>query len=296
MFGSEPFAGASKTGLHFVGDEENAVLAADILKQLEIIARRNDEAALAENGLGDDGSDGFGSDGALEGVFEIMRESFRCSTFFGAVGIGKRNAVNVAGKRLEAGFIRMRLAGKRHGQKRAAMEGVLKTNDGGALGKGARDLDGIFDGFGAGVQENGFLRKIAGSQGVEFFRDGDVALVGSDGEAEMQVLLDLFADGRKHARSAVADVEAADAAGEIEIAIAVDILDGGAFGARGENRRGIRRTARNRGFAARHQWAGLGARYFRAKLNCFHFSVPFAGGNEAALLISNTTRLASRRD
>src|SRR6266581_1323602 len=98
------------------------------------------------------------------------------------------------------------------------------------------------------------------------------------------------------ARATVADVEAADAAGEIEIAIAVNILDGGAFGARGENRRGIRRTARNRGFAARYQCAGLGARYFRAKLNCFHFSVPFAGGNEAALLISNTTRLASRRD
>src|SRR5258708_23046538 len=146
-----------------------------------------------------------------------MRESFRGGTFFGAVGIGEMNAVDVAGKRLEAGFIRMRLAGERHGEKRAAMEGVFKTNNGRALGVSARDLDGVFDGLGAGVEENGFLREIAGSQGVEFFRDGNVALVGGDGEAEMQVLLDLFADGRKHARSAVADVEAADAAGEIEI-------------------------------------------------------------------------------
>src|SRR5258708_14727946 len=128
MFRGEPFAGACKTGLHFVSDEENAVFAACVLQQLEIITRGNNEAAFAENRFSDDGSDGFGGDGTLEGVFEIMRESFRCGTFFGAVGIGKRNAVNVAGKRLAAGFIGMRLAGKRHGQKRAAMEGVLKTN------------------------------------------------------------------------------------------------------------------------------------------------------------------------
>src|ERR1700745_109722 len=46
MFGGEPFAGAGEAGLHFVSDEEDAVLAADILQELEVIARRNDEAAL----------------------------------------------------------------------------------------------------------------------------------------------------------------------------------------------------------------------------------------------------------
>src|SRR6266436_4583103 len=185
MFGGEPFAGAGEARLHFIGDEENAVFAANILQQLEIIARRNDEAAFAENGFSDDGGDGFGSDGTLEGVFEIMRESFRGGTFFGAVGIGERNAVDVAGKRLETGFIRMRLAGQRHGEKRAAMEGVFETDDGGTFGVGAGDFDGVFDGLGAGIEENGFFRKNAGSEGVEFFGDGDVAFVRSDGETEM---------------------------------------------------------------------------------------------------------------
>src|SRR6266478_10035060 len=74
MFGGKPFAGAGEAGLHFVGDEENAVLAADILQQLEIIARGDDEAAFAENGFGDDGGDGFGSNGTLEGVFEVVRK------------------------------------------------------------------------------------------------------------------------------------------------------------------------------------------------------------------------------
>src|SRR6266478_1297675 len=200
MFGGEPFAGAGETGLHFVGDEENAVLAADILQELEIIARGNDEAAFAENGFGDYGGDGFRSDGTLEGVFEIMGEGFGGGAFFGAVGIGEGNPIDVAGEGLEAGFIRMRFTGQRHGEKGAAMEGVLETDYGGALGVGTGDLDGVFDGFGAGVEEDGFLWKIAGGERVESFGDGDVAFVGSDGETEMQVLLELRADRGEDAR------------------------------------------------------------------------------------------------
>src|SRR6202158_2838838 len=118
----------------------------------------------------------------------MMRESLRGGSFFTAIGIGERNAVDVAGEGLEARFVGMRLAGERHGEKRAAMEGVFETNDSGALGVGAGDFDRVFDGLGAGVDEDGFLAKIAGSQRVQFFRNGNVALVGSDGEAEMQVL------------------------------------------------------------------------------------------------------------
>src|SRR5439155_15472119 len=151
MFGGKPFAGAGETGLHFVGDEENAVLAANVLQQLEVAARRNDEAAFAKNRFGDDGGDGFRSDDTLEGVFEVVRESFGGGTFFATVRISERDAVDVAGERREAGFIRMRFAGERHGEKRAAMEGIFETDDGGTLSVGAGDLDGVFDGFGARV-------------------------------------------------------------------------------------------------------------------------------------------------
>ena len=92
------------------------MLAADILEEPKVIARWDDEAAFAENGLGDDGGDRFRSNGTLERVFEVMREGFRCGAFFAAVRIGEGNAVDVAGKRLEAGFLRMGLAGERHGQ------------------------------------------------------------------------------------------------------------------------------------------------------------------------------------
>src|SRR5260370_23281613 len=151
------------------------------------------------------------------------------------------------------------------------MESVLKTSDGRPLCGGASDLGGVLDGLGAGVQKDGFLRKIAGSQRVQFFRHGNVAFVGSDGEAEMQVLLELFPDRGEHPRRAVADIQAADASGDIEIALTIDILDGGAVSSCSENRRGIRRAAWNSSFTPRHQGARLGPRYFRANLNRRHF-------------------------
>jgi len=129
----------------------------------------------------------------------------------------------------------------------------------GTLGVDAGDLDGVFDGLGAGVHQDGFFREVAGSEGVEFFGDGNVALIGSDGEAKMEVLLELFRGGGEDAGRVVADVEAADTTGEIEIAIAVDVFDGGAVGARGENWRGVRRAAGNGGFrgapSRRESWA-----------------------------------------
>src|SRR5208282_371626 len=114
MLGSKPFAGAREAGLDFVGNEENAVLAANILEKLEVIVRRNNEAAFAENGFDDQGSDGFRRNGALERVFEMMREFRGRRPGSIAIWIGKGNAVDIAGERLKARFIRMRFAGQRH--------------------------------------------------------------------------------------------------------------------------------------------------------------------------------------
>src|SRR5580693_10699502 len=61
MFGGEPFAGTREAGLHFVGDEEDAVLAANGVNGFEIVARWDNEAAFAQNRFGDHGGNGFGS-------------------------------------------------------------------------------------------------------------------------------------------------------------------------------------------------------------------------------------------
>src|SRR5437016_2972361 len=71
----------------------------------------------------------------------------------------------------------------------------------------------------------------------------------------------------------MAGVEAADASGEIEIAIAVHVFEDRAFSARRENGRSVGRAARDGGFAADHEGARLGAGNFGADLNRFHGSV-----------------------
>src|SRR6266849_7395567 len=111
MLARKPFPGARKSGLHFVGDEQNSVLAANFLHDLEIIARWNNESTFAENRLGNHRGNGFRRDHALERVFKIIREGFRRGAFLRAVGICEWNAVHVAGERLEARLVRMRLAG-----------------------------------------------------------------------------------------------------------------------------------------------------------------------------------------
>jgi hypothetical protein len=69
----------------------------------------------------------------------------------------------------------------------------------------------------------------------------------------------------------MADVEAADASGKIDEAVAVDVIDDRAFRSRGKERRGVIRAAGNGGFAAGHKDAGLGAGDFGAKLDGRHF-------------------------
>ncbi len=165
----------------------------------------------------------------------------------------------------------MRFAGERHGEKRAAVESIFETDDGGTFCVGARDLDGVFDGFGAGIEKDGFFREIAGSERVQFFRNGDVAFVRGDGEAEMQIFFELLANRGDDARGAMADIEAADSSGEIDVAIAVDVFDGCAVGASGENGRGVGGTARDGSFATRHERARTRTWNFRSNLNCSHF-------------------------
>src|SRR5258706_12562215 len=73
MFAGEPFSGARETGLHFIGNEENSMLAANFLQQGEIIFWRDYEAAFAQDWFGDDRGDRLWRDAALECVFEVMR-------------------------------------------------------------------------------------------------------------------------------------------------------------------------------------------------------------------------------
>src|SRR5262249_6698430 len=93
-----------------------------------------------------------------------------------------------------------------------------------------------------------------------------------DSETKMEIFVELLTNRGNYTRRFVSDVQAADASGEIEIAITVNIFDHGAAGAGGEDRRGVRGTTRYCGFAPRHQSSRLRSRNFRTNLNCGHIS------------------------
>src|ERR1700687_3691609 len=272
VFAGKPFAGTRKTRLHFVSDEENPMLAANLLQEHEVILRRNDEPAFAKDRLRDDRGHRLRRYAALERVLEMMRKCFRRRTFLGAIRISERNAIHIAGERLKARFVGMGLAGERHGQQCAAMESVLEANYRRALGISPRDLDRVLHRFRAGIEDDRFLGSLSGGKRVQFFRQRDIAFVRSHREAEVQVLLELFPQCRHHARRAVADVETTNPAGKIEIAIAVHILERRAFRGRHENGRAVVRPAGHRRFPPGHQGPRARSGNFRANLNRRHFS------------------------
>ena len=264
----EQRAGAPEAGLHFVGDEEDAVLVAEIDQHLEIVRRRRDESAFAENRLGDHGGDFFVRDHALEGVFEMARAVEIAGRILqrirAAIAIRERNAIDLAGKRRESGLVRMRLAGEGQRHHGAAVEGVFEGDDAGTLGVGARDLDRVLDGLGAAVHEDRLLRKLAGRDFVHALGEADVALVRRDLHAGVQEAVELIFHRVDDRFLAMADVEAADAAGEIEVAVAVDVFEPGVFGLGDVDRRAVRKAA-GHGFARRSERArdfgpGMGVR------------------------------------
>jgi len=91
-----------------------------------------------------------------------------------------------------------------------------ECDHGGALGVIARDLDGIFDSLGAGIQEHGLFRCIARRESVEALRQPQVRLVRGHMKASVRECLRLPRDRLHHLGVAVAGIDHADAGREID--------------------------------------------------------------------------------
>src|SRR5260370_2440463 len=185
MFAGEPLPGAAKSGLHLIRNKQDAVLAASLLQNLEIISRRHNKAAFAQNRFGNDRGHRFRRDLALECIFKMISEARCVCAALRTVRVREGNAVNVAGKRLKSSLVRMRLAGERHGQQRAPVKSILKANYRRALGVSASDFNGVLDRFRPGIHDNGFLTGLAGGKRVELLRQSDVALIRRNRKAQM---------------------------------------------------------------------------------------------------------------
>ncbi len=88
---------------------------------------------------------------------------------------------------------------------------ALEADHGRAAGEGARELDGVLDRLGAGVEEGGLDRPGDRRALAQPLGERDVGLVGDDGEVGVAEPVELLVGGGDDIGVAVADVEAADA-------------------------------------------------------------------------------------
>ena len=108
--------------------------------------------------------------------------------------VGHRRPVDLGGEGAEAVLVRHVLRGQPHRQVRAAVVAVLEGDDRLPAGEGPRDLHGVLDGFGAGVEQRAPLLVVTGGELGERLADRDVLLVGRDHEAGVGEVRDLLLD------------------------------------------------------------------------------------------------------
>ena len=99
----------------------------------------------------------------------------------------------------------------------------------GWFGITARDLDRVLDRFRSSRQEDRLVWRASADQAVQPLREPDIRSVSRHLERHVADLADLGAHGLDHPRVAVADIEDADPAHEVEIAPALRVPDLGAL-------------------------------------------------------------------
>ena len=221
-------AGAGKAGLHLIRDHHDAVVVAQLADGADQVGGGGVEATFALHGFKDDGGD---AGGVKVGLEQLGDARHRVGGGDAVDVLREGHVVDIGHHGAEALFVGIDLAGQRHAQKGAAVEGAAKGDDGVAARGDAGDFDGVFNGFGAGGDEDGFLREIAGDSGVQAFGQADVVFIGQDLMAGMGEARQLLGDGGHDAGVAMAGVDHGDTGGKVDIAVALDIPDLGVQGA-----------------------------------------------------------------
>ena len=183
------------------------------------LTRRDDEAALALDGLDHDRGDRLGGDLRHERALERGERRLPVGP---AVVVRERHAVDLGRKRPEAGLVRVRLRGQREAEQRPPVEAALEADHCRPAGVRAGELDRVLDRLGARVEERRLCVRDR-RQLAEPLREPDVGLVRDDREIRVAEPLELLLRRLDDPRVRVADVQAADAAGEVDEGVPVDV-------------------------------------------------------------------------
>ena len=177
-----------------------------------------------------------------------------------AIAVGVRDAIDLAGEGLEFGLVGMSFAGERETEQGAAVEGVFEANHSGTLGVSTGDLDHILDGFRAGIDEKGLLGEVAGADAVHTLGQGNVVFIRRDLSASVQEPVYLLMNRRGDGGMAMSRIEAANAAGEVDEDVAVNVFNQRALSLVDVDMGGVREATRHSLLTTRMQLVRTWAR------------------------------------
>jgi hypothetical protein len=248
VFHGKPLACASRTGLHFIGDEQDAVLVAHGAQVLQQGRGRHVEAAFALYRLDDDGGHTARFHVVLEQRFERVDGVLHAHAM---QFVGEACMEDLGREGAKTRLVRSHLAGQAQRHHRAPVVTAGKGNHPRAAGVGACDLHGVFHRLGAGGQKQRLLGEVARRLGVQAFGQLYVGLVRQHLEAGVRVAVELVLHGLHHGGVAVAGVQDGNAAGKVDVALALNVPDLAVLGAVDEDLVRMAHAARNSGFTAR---------------------------------------------
>ena len=165
--------GAAEAGLDLVGDEQDAVLPAELDESLQEPRRRGHVAPLAQHRLEDHGRGLVGRGLGLEEVLHADQAPVDLGLRVRREGIGERRHEHAGGERLVTRPVRRLRGGHGHGQVGAAVEAAAEHDDVRALG----DLLG---------QLHGRLGDLGTAVGVEERVDGTGRQLGEPGRERLE--------------------------------------------------------------------------------------------------------------
>ena len=220
MLDREHLPRAPEARLHLVDDEHDAVLVADPADACEEFLRRHDESALSLHRFDHDCGDVLCRNSRNQRALE---RGDRVRGGGPAVVLRERNPVDLRRERPQPCLVRVRLRGERHGEQRAPVEAAFERDHRGTLRVGTCELDRVLDRLRPGVEERSLGRPPERRQRDQPLRERDVHLVRDDREVRVQEPCRLLLNRLDDPRVRVPDVEAADAAREVDERVPVDV-------------------------------------------------------------------------
>ena len=139
----------------------------------------------------------------------------------------------------------MGFAGQRQRHHGAAVKGVLEGDDAGAPGVRARNLHRILHRFRAAIHKESFLGELSGRDLIHALGQTHVIFVGRHLDAGVKKTIGLGLHRGDHRLATMSHIQASDAAGKIQVAVAVHIFEPGIFRLRYIDRCDNRKAARN---------------------------------------------------